>query len=165
MREGAPRPGNQTTPEGTSKPAKTPELIVPDAVRPPPGFHEDAEELQLEREEEQGRQQGQLPEPESTQQPVSGELQHDQVLYRGPLRDPAELPTDEASRPPPEPEALQPEVEEAVQQYAMGNAEEEHRLREAAKADPLLQAFLKNPGRFTLARSTADLDADDPKPK
>ena len=43
-------------------------------------------------------------------------------------------------------EALDPEVEEMIRAYAMGDLEEEAQLREKAKKDGVLRESLRNPG-------------------
>jgi hypothetical protein len=54
-------------------------------------------------------------------------------------------------------ETLDPEVEEAIQAYAMGDSEEEAQLREQVKNDPNLRDGLLHPGSRSLASSAPDL--------
>jgi hypothetical protein len=84
------------------------------------------------------------------------ELQQQGTLTRGdvvPLQlNPAEQQARERlGKPPPQKEekvveTLDPEVEEAIRAYAMGDSEEEAQLREQAKKDPLLRDSLVHPG-------------------
>jgi hypothetical protein len=61
-------------------------------------------------------------------------------------------------KPPPEGEVvetLDPEIEEAIRAYVMGDPEEEPQLREQAKKDPILRAFFKE-GPTSLTSSSPD---------
>jgi hypothetical protein len=57
-------------------------------------------------------------------------------------------------------ETLDPEVEEAIRAYAMGDLEEEAQLREQAKNDPDLRRELLHPG-FSLAYFTPPIPHED----
>jgi hypothetical protein len=60
-------------------------------------------------------------------------------------------------------ETLDPEIEEAIREYglAMGDPEEEARLREAAKQSSLTRESLRHPGRFGLTSSSPDFSFDE----
>ncbi len=53
-------------------------------------------------------------------------------------------------------EGLDPEVEQAIREYAGGDPEEEQRLREDAKTSWILRESLRHPGQFTLSSSSPD---------